>query len=250
MAQRKKVLVTGAASGIGAATARRFAAEGWDVCLTDRRSPVEDVKQGLPEEAHLAFVGDYTDAEFAGSMERDVRRNWGRLDVLVNCAGLYHEVDAIDAPLAEWRQDLDIMVCGAIHMTRLAAPLMDQGGRMIHITSIMARLVARDYSSYCMAKAALEQYCRSLALELADRGILVNAIAPGFVNTPMSIVNGVNELETERFRTTYVDSGRIPLRRPARPEEIASAAHFLAGPDASYITGTVLTVDGGLTITL
>jgi 3-oxoacyl-[acyl-carrier protein] reductase len=100
-----------------------------------------------------------------------------------------------------------------------------------------------------MAKAALNQYCRALALELAPHGILVNAIAPGFVSTPMSIVDGVNELEGEWFLQNYVQGHHLPLKRAGQPEEIASVAWFLAGPDASYITGQVLTVDGGLTIT-
>jgi 3-oxoacyl-[acyl-carrier protein] reductase len=100
-----------------------------------------------------------------------------------------------------------------------------------------------------MAKAAINQYCRALALELAEKGILVNAIAPGFVNTPMSIVNGVNELESDWFKANYITGHHLPLRRAGRPEEIAGVAWFLAGPDATYLTGQVITVDGGLTIT-
>lgn len=100
-----------------------------------------------------------------------------------------------------------------------------------------------------MAKAAINQFCRSMALELADRNILVNAIAPGFVDTAMSIVEGQNELETKWFIDNYVHNQHLPLRRAARPEEIAGVAFFLAGKDASYITGQVIIVDGGLTIT-
>jgi 3-oxoacyl-[acyl-carrier protein] reductase len=88
-----------------------------------------------------------------------------------------------------------------------------------------------------------------LALELAPRGILVNAIAPGFIDTPMSVIDGVNELESDWFKRNYVFGHHLPLRRAAQPEEIAGVAFFLAGPDASYITGQVITVDGGLTIT-
>ena len=88
-----------------------------------------------------------------------------------------------------------------------------------------------------------------MAVELADRNILVNAIAPGFVNTPLSIVEGINELETEWFRSNYVEGHHLPLKRAAAPEEIAGVALFLAGKDASYITGQVIVVDGGLTIT-
>ena len=88
-----------------------------------------------------------------------------------------------------------------------------------------------------------------LALELADRNILVNAIAPGFVNTPMNVVDGINELESAWFRKNYIEGHHLPLKRAARPEEIAGVTYFLAGPDSYYITGQVITVDGGLTIT-
>jgi 3-oxoacyl-[acyl-carrier protein] reductase len=100
-----------------------------------------------------------------------------------------------------------------------------------------------------MAKAAINQFCRAMALELADRNILVNALAPGFVDTAMSIVDGKNELDSQWFKDNYVSNQHLPLRRAASPDEIAGVAFFLAGKDASYITGQVITVDGGLTIT-
>jgi 3-oxoacyl-[acyl-carrier protein] reductase len=100
-----------------------------------------------------------------------------------------------------------------------------------------------------MAKAAINQYCRSMALELADKGILVNAIAPGFVNTPMSIIDGENEIDTQWFQDNYINGQHLPLRRAALPDEIAGVALFLASKDASYITGQVIAVDGGLNIT-
>ncbi len=96
----------------------------------------------------------------------------------------------------------------------------------------------------------MEQLTRCSAVELAPYGILVNAVAPGFVDTPMSRASGVNELETDWFRNNYIASGRIPLGRPARPEEMVGAVFFLAGPENTYITGQVVTVDGGLTLTL
>ncbi len=247
---RKKVLISGASSGIGKATAIRFAQEGCDVCLTARREKeLLAVRDSLMPGHHLVCPGDYSDPATAERIGEAIRQHWGRLDVLVNCAGIYLTGDPLASPLDEWRKPFDVMVNGAIHLTRMAVPLMAEGGRIIHITSIHGERVERGGSAYAMAKAALNQYCRALALELADRGILVNAIAPGFVDTPMSVVNGVNELETEWFIQNYVRGHHLPLRRPGRPEEIAGVAWFLAGPDASYITGQVITVDGGLTIT-
>ena len=111
-------------------------------------------------------------------------------------------------------------------------------------------IATKDDGAAAAAKAALNQYCRALAVELGPRNILANAIAPGFIDTPMSIgPDGVSELETDWFRQNYVEGHHLPLRRAGRPEEIAGVASFLAGPDAAYITGQVITVDGGLTIT-
>jgi len=157
--------------------------------------------------------------------------------------------DPLSTPIAEWRLPLDIMLNGAILTTRAVAPLLVRGGRIVHVTSIHGMRAERGSSAYGMAKAAIDQYCRSLALELADKGILVNAIAPGFVATPMSSASGVDELKSEWFIRDYVEGRHLPLRRAGLPEEIASVAWFLAGPDASYITGQVIAVDGGLSIT-
>ena len=140
---------------------------------------------------------------------------------------------------------------GSVKLCRALVPLIADGGRIVHVTSIQHECAERGSSSYGMAKAALTQYTRSLALELAHRKIVVNAVAPGFVNTPMSIkADGTNEIETEWFRDNYVRYDHLPLKRAAQPEEIAGVILFLAGPDASYMTGSVVTVDGGLTITI
>jgi NAD(P)-dependent dehydrogenase (short-subunit alcohol dehydrogenase family) len=249
MSHRKKVLVTGASSGIGRATAKRFAGEGYDVCVNARSEEnLHKLVDHLPKGRHLICAGDYSVPEVIRSLGDTIAREWGRLDVLVNSAGAFSPVDAIESPMDEWRKGFDLLISGAVLVTRMSAPLMRSGGRIIHITSIHGERAEDMASAYSMAKAALNQYCRALALELAP-DILVNAIAPGFINTPMSVVNGVNELESEWFKTNYVDGHHLPLKRPGLPEEIAGVAFFLAGPDASYVTGQVITVDGGLTIT-
>ncbi len=247
---RKRVIITGASSGIGRATAQRFAEGDWDVCVLARReAKLKQVLGELPEGDHLLLAGDYADPDTATRLGALLGERWGHLDALINCAGVFLAADPISTPLSEWRRPLDIMLDGAVNMTRVAVPLLGAGGRVIHITSIHGDRVERGGSAYAMAKAAINQYSRSLALELADRGILVNAIAPGFIDTPMSVVDGVNELETEWFKSNYVTGHHLPLRRAGQPEEIAGVAWFLAGPDATYITGQVITVDGGLTIT-
>jgi len=248
--ERKKVLITGAASGIGRATAIRFANEGYDVCINDIQS--EKLKKfliELPKGNHLLLDGSYTDTEIILEGERMIQDNWGTLDILINCAGLSEKTDPIMMGIDRWRVIFDSMVNGCYLITQLAVKFMNKGGRIVHVTSIHGNRGEKYSSSYSMAKAAINQYCRSSAIELADRNILVNAIAPGFVNTAMSIKEGENELETQWFRDNYVVGDHLPLRRPAGPEEIGGVALFLAGQDASYITGQIITVDGGLSIT-
>lgn len=244
------VLISGASSGIGRATAARFAREGWQVGLLARREHLlQDLLQELPAGDHFVCAGDYADPETIHRLGEQLGQRWPKLDALVNCAGVFRTADLFSQPLEEWRSSFEVMLHGALYLSRLAARYMKDGGRIIHVTSIHGERAERGASAYSMAKAAINQLCRALALELADRGILVNAIAPGFVDTPMSVVNGINELETEWFRRNYVEGHHLPLRRAARPDEIAGVAFFLAGPDATYITGQVIVVDGGLTIT-
>jgi 3-oxoacyl-[acyl-carrier protein] reductase len=214
-----------------------------------RAAELEKLVAALPAGDHLFCPGDYSDPATAERIAAAASDRWGVVDALINNAGVYLPVHSIDTPMPEWRRAFDIMVDGALYLTRAAVPLLRDGGRIVHVTSIHGERAEKFASSYSMAKAAINQYCRVLAIELAPRNILVNAVAPGFIDTPMSVVDGVNELESAWFKQNYVDGHHLPLKRAAQPEEIAAVAYFLAGPDASYITGQVITVDGGLTIT-
>jgi NAD(P)-dependent dehydrogenase (short-subunit alcohol dehydrogenase family) len=247
---RRKVFITGAASGIGKATAQRFAAEGCDILANDiQHGKLTELIKSLPKGDHLVLEGSYADQQTINVGKQLIKERWGTIDVLVSCAGLFQKTDPVNMEIAEWRKVFDTMVNGSVLISQLAASFMVTAGRIVHITSIHGTHAELSASSYSMAKAAINQLCRSLAIELADKNILVNAIAPGFVNTAMSVVNGENELESEWFKLNYINSHHLPLRRAAQPEEIAGVAYFLAGPDATYITGQVITVDGGLTIT-
>jgi len=247
---RKKVFVTGAASGIGKEVAIRFANEGYDVCLNDvQTEKLQQVFEQLPEGDHLLLSGSYADKSTMQRASEMIAQRWGKLDALVSCAGLSGSTDPIAMEIDEWRKIFDIMVNGCVLVSKMAVPFMKNGGRIIHVSSIHANRAEKFASSYAMAKAAINQCCRALAVELAEKNILVNAIAPGFVDTPMSVVDGKSELESEWFKENYVKGHHLPLKRAAQPSEIAGVAFFLAGKDASYITGQVITVDGGLTIT-
>ena len=245
---RSKVLITGAASGIGKASAVRFAEEGYDVCLNDVLD-MQHVLFSLSQGNHLVVKGNYAEQKTMEECRSIIFEKWGKLDVLVNCAGVAGQTIVGKTPPQEWENIFHLMTRGAIQTSNLVIPFMLGGGRIIHITSIHGERAEFGSGSYAMAKASINQYCRNLANELADRNILVNAIAPGFVNTAMSVVNGKNELESDWFRENYIEGHHLPLRRAAQPEEIAGVAFFLAGKDASYITGQVIVVDGGLTIT-
>lgn len=248
--KRRKVLITGAASGIGRATAIKFAKEGYDVCLNDiQEEKLRGVISELTEGNHLSFYGSYAEKDVILKGEILIQQNWGALDALISCAGIFEKTNPIEMDIDRWRLIFDGMLNGCFLITQLAVKFMNTGGRIIHISSIHGTRAEMHASSYSMAKAAINQYCRVLALELSEMNILVNAIAPGFVNTPMAMVDGQNELEGQWFKDNYVNGKRLPLRRAAEPEEIAGVALFLAGKDASYITGQVITVDGGLTIT-
>lgn len=249
---QKVVVVLGGSSGIGKAIAQRFAREGWRVVIAS--SDLEKRERALATlagEGHVSIELDAArDDHHARLAEQLAAHGIRTLDALVNSIGISECVDVLDSDFAAWNRSLEVMLYGAVKSCRALLPLMRDGGRVIQITSIHHCRVEKGSSAYGMAKAAITQFTRSLALELAPRKILANAIAPGFIDTPMSVKSdGENELQSAWFQDNYVKYDHLPLKRAGLPEEVAGVAYFLAGPDASYMTGSVLTVDGGLTIT-
>jgi NAD(P)-dependent dehydrogenase (short-subunit alcohol dehydrogenase family) len=249
----KVALVTGAASGIGRATAAALAREGAAVMIADlQREAGEAAAAAITTAGGSAeFVeGDVT-RDAAAMVEATVER-FGRLDILVNNAGVFYPADFLEAEFGQWMRAVEVMYHGAFHCSQAAARAMvrrGEGGRIVNISSVNAFLGAPQSSHYNSAKGAVDQLTRCLAIELAPHGILVNGVAPGFVETPMAVVDGVNEHETPEFQAFYVGRRRIPLARPAQPEEIAEAVVFLASARCTYITGHTIVVDGGLTAT-
>jgi len=156
-----------------------------------------------------------------------------------------------DLTPAAYRRQLGVMLDGPVWLARAAGLHMARngGGRIVNVTSIHASNSERTALSYDAAKGGLEAATRTLALELGEHGVLVNSLAPGFVRTRMSVVNGVDELEGDWFKDNYVESGRLPVRRAAEPSEIAGVVSFLVSDDNTYTNGARIVVDGGLTVT-
>lgn len=248
-------IVTGAGSGIGAATAVRFVEEGASVVLVGRtRSKLEGTARRINKpDRVIVLPGDVRDEETAVEAVREVDERFGRLDVVVSNAAAYTPTPFPQATLTEWLDNMfNIILVGAYRFARESARYMIDkkiAGRIINVTSIHGTQAERNASNYGAAKAAVNQFTRCLAIELSPYNIRANAVAPGFVDTPMSVWEGQNELESPRFLQQYVAERRIPMARAAKPEEIAGTILFLASNDSSYVTGHVLVADGGLTCT-
>jgi len=247
-------IITGAGTGIGAATAVRFAKEGASVVLVGRRKEkLDEVAAQIGNPARVAVVpGDVREQKVVEQAVRTADERFGRLDVLVNNAAFMKAVSFVEADFDSWRQMLDVILFGCVRFSREAVRLMIAkgiAGRIVNDTSIHGTQAELGASSYGAAKAAVNQFTRCMAVELAPHNIRANSVAPGFVDTPMSRADGVNELETDFFKEHYVRRRRIPMARAGRPEEIAAAILFLASEESSYVNGHVLVVDGGLTCT-
>lgn len=252
--QDQAAIITGAGSGIGAATAVRFIEEGASVVIVGRtRSKLEETARRINQPKRVVVVaGDVREETVARDAIRAADEHFGRLDVLVSNAAVCTPVPFPDAELPEWLENFNIVLVGAFRFAREAARYMiarKTAGRIVNVTSIHGTQAEVGASNYGAAKAAVNQFTRCLAVELAPYNIRANAVAPGFVDTPMSIYDGQNELESPRFLAEYVGQRRIPMARAGQPEEIAGTIVFLASQDASYVTGHVLVADGGLTCT-
>jgi NAD(P)-dependent dehydrogenase (short-subunit alcohol dehydrogenase family) len=245
----KTCLITGGGTGIGRATAIRFVEEGASVWIAG--VDIDSLKRTSEEIGSKCTwrTCDVTQQEQIQSVIDEIPQ----LDVLVSNAGISNAVDLLADPLERWREMIEVNMWGGVFACRAAGKKMirqGKGGRIVIVSSILSGVAEPGSTHYAMAKAALNQLGRQLAVEWGEHEILVNVIAPGCVQTPMSYALGANEFESEWFREFFINPKRprIPLMRPGTPEEIAEAALFFANPRNSYCTGSVLVVDGGLTI--
>lgn len=246
-------IVTGASSGIGKAVLERFVQEGAKVVANSSSKKGLAVCEELKERGfEVEFCQlDVSLVDELPGMVRFAEERFGKLDILVNNAGIETAVSVLDMTYEDWRRVHQVNLEGIFFLSQAAARVMKKSryGRIVNMSSIQGLVGAANCSHYAATKAAILQLTRSFAIELADDNIMVNAIAPGVIHTPMSFVAGVDETTTESFQEVYVRQGKIPLRRPGRAEEVASSTLFLASDECQYMTGQTLVVDGGLTIT-
>jgi NAD(P)-dependent dehydrogenase (short-subunit alcohol dehydrogenase family) len=239
---KRVALVTGAARGIGLATAARFLEDGWHVAMLDilgdtLRPAVDALGRN---DATLSLEADVSDANAVRAAVEQTHRRFGRIDALVNNAGIAVFKPMLDVTLEEWQRVLAVNLTGPFLMAQAVAPIMrDQGGgAIVNITSISGLRASTLRVAYGTSKAGLAHLTKQQAAELGEYGIRVNAVAPGPVDTAMA-----KAVHTPAIRADYHD--HIPLNRYGLERELANAICFLCGDQASYITGQVLAVDGG-----
>jgi 3-oxoacyl-[acyl-carrier protein] reductase len=237
-------VITGGTRGIGLAVAKRLAGDGYDVLLTYRgdaeaAAAAKDELAGSGRQVEV-IAADISTADGAGRAIEAAMQSLGRLDVLVNNAGITRDTLLMRMSDDDWDAVLTTNLKGAFLTSKAAIrPMLRQrSGRIVNITSVIGQVGNAGQANYAAAKAGLIGFTKSLAKEVGSRGITVNAIAPGFIDTRLTAAL------PDEMKTMLLE--RTPLNRLGTPEDVAGAVAFLVGPDASFITGHTLTVDGGL----
>jgi 3-oxoacyl-[acyl-carrier protein] reductase len=234
-------LVTGGSRGIGRAVAHALAEAGARVAVVARDAGrAQAAAAALPGEGHRGYGCDVADSEAVDALVKAVEADLGSVDILVNNAGVTQDNLLLRLSDEAWDRVLDTNLKGAFNLIRAAARGMmrRRAGRIINIASVVGLIGNKGQANYAASKAGLIGLTKSVARELASRGVLCNAVAPGFIDTEMTAA--LPEAAREGLL------GQIVLGRLGRPEEVAGVVRFLAGPHASYITGQTLVVDGGM----
>lgn len=234
----KIAVVTGGGRGIGLATARRFVEEGAYVFITGRRQAELDKAVALIGGNVKAVQGDVTSTADLDRLFETVRTGKGKLDILIAGSGVAEHSKLEDITEAHFDKTFDLNARATLFTAQKAIPLMTDGGTIVLIGSIAGSIGTPGYTTYGATKAAMRSYARTWTNELADRGIRVNTLSPGPIDTAMM------EGASDEVRKALV--GMIPLGRMGKPEEVAAAALFLASDESSFIAGAELSIDGGM----
>lgn len=245
-------IITGTASGIGKAVMERFLLEGAKVVANDINpggKAIVDLWKAKGYEVEF-YLQDVSQLDQLPAMVDFAVERFGRVDVLVNNVGVETPQSVFDITVNDWRRIHQINLESVFFLSQAVAKVMkeQQYGRIVNISSLQGYRAAHSSSHYNATKGGIIQLTRCFALELADYNIMVNSVAPGVIHTPMSVIDGVDETESKMFKEVYIKYGKIPLRRPGQPDEVASSVLFLASDDCRYLTGQILGVDGGLSI--
>jgi NAD(P)-dependent dehydrogenase (short-subunit alcohol dehydrogenase family) len=247
--------VTGAATGIGRATALALARDGYAVALVGRRAaPLEQLAGELCDNGGRAIAAptDVTSPEQVADAVDATVKHFGGIDALVNNAGVGDSGPLLDESLEQWDETLRINLTGAFLTTQLALPhLIERRGAVVNVASVNGVLAGPGWTSYCVSKAGLIMLAKCVANDYGRRGVRANAVCPGWVRTPMGD-HDMDELGRvhgiDRDGAYELAHKQNPLGRPAQPEEIADVIAFLASPGASYVTGAAVMVDGGTSV--
>jgi NAD(P)-dependent dehydrogenase (short-subunit alcohol dehydrogenase family) len=242
----KVALITGAGSGIGRATALLFASEGAAVIVSDvdAKGGEETVRQIAVSGGKAVFVRcDVSNPEHAKQAAEAAKNSFGRLDILFNNAGIISRRSVVDTTIEEWDRVTGVNLRGVFLMSKFAIPLMSQGGCIVNTGSGWGLKGGRNAASYCATKGAVVNLTRAMALDHADQNIRVNCICPGDTLTQM-LVNEQKQLNADPDEFMK-DAAARPLKRAGKPEEIAHAALYLCTARSSFVTGSILVVDGG-----
>jgi len=249
----KKVIVTGGSRGIGAGIVERLFNEGADIIIADidkelankliqdfNTNKITFFKTNLSEEDEIIKLIDFA------------KNKWGLLDILINNAGIEDGYILSEQSYEKYRKTMKINLEAPFLCSKYSLPLLEKSksGRIVMISSIQGVRGYKGNISYGTAKGGLINMTKVLAVELAEKNILVNSVAPGFINTSMSVMkDGKLEWDTDWFKDVYLKYGKLPMGRYGHPDDVAGAVYFFCSDDSKYVTGQTLLVDGGVSVT-